>query len=124
MFNLYSEEALSKIKICEGTDLLVTNYNNFRYSDDTALIADSEIKVQRKREYWSKDKLFENVCDAYQQKGRDSRRSCVGQWEKKIAQVNKSKNLGIWTTSDGRSYMDIKGRIGQANNIWSVHLYG
>ena len=33
--------------MCDGVDLEGTNYNNLRYADDTALIADSEEKLQR-----------------------------------------------------------------------------
>ena len=33
--------------MCDGVDLEGMNYNNFRYADDTALIADSEEKLQR-----------------------------------------------------------------------------
>ena len=47
LFNLYSEEALRKIKTCDGVHLGGTNYNNLRYADDTAVIADSEEKLQR-----------------------------------------------------------------------------
>ena len=47
LFNLYSEEALKKIKACDGVDLGGTNYNSLRYADDLALIADSEEKLQR-----------------------------------------------------------------------------
>ena len=47
LFNLYSEETLRKIRMCDGVDLEGMNCNNFRYTDDTALIADSEEKLQR-----------------------------------------------------------------------------
>ena len=33
LFNLYSEEALRKIWICDGVDLGGVNYNNLRYAD-------------------------------------------------------------------------------------------
>ena len=38
--NLYSEESLRNIRMCGGVDLEGRNNTNFRYSDDTALIAD------------------------------------------------------------------------------------
>ena len=47
LFNLYSEEALSKIRKCEGVNMEGKNYNNLRYADDTALTAESEEKLQR-----------------------------------------------------------------------------
>ena len=33
--------------MCDGVDLEGTSYNNLRYADDTALIADSEEELQR-----------------------------------------------------------------------------
>ena len=33
--------------MCDGVDLEGANYDNIRYADDTALIADSEEKLQR-----------------------------------------------------------------------------
>jgi len=47
LFNLYSEKALKTIRMCDGFDLEGANYNNLRYADDIALIADSEEKLQR-----------------------------------------------------------------------------
>ena len=47
LFNLYSEEALKTIKMCDGVDLEGTNNNYLRYADDTALVADREEKLQR-----------------------------------------------------------------------------
>ena len=46
LFNLYSETALSKLTSKPGLQLGGRNYNNLRYADDTALIADSEEKLQ------------------------------------------------------------------------------
>ena len=45
LFNLYSKEALKTIRMWDGVDLEGTNYNNLRYADDTALIADSEERL-------------------------------------------------------------------------------
>ena len=47
LLNLYSEEALKTIRMCDGVDLEGTNYNNLQYADDTALIENSEEKLQR-----------------------------------------------------------------------------
>ena len=44
-FNLFSEKALSKIKISAGLQLGERNYNNLRYADDAALNADTEEKL-------------------------------------------------------------------------------
>ena len=52
---MYSEEALRKIKMCDGVDLEGTNYNNIQCADDTALIADSEEKLQRLLNVVTKD---------------------------------------------------------------------
>ena len=46
LFNLYSEKALSKIKVSDGLKLGKKNYNSLRYADDTILFADTEEKFQ------------------------------------------------------------------------------
>jgi len=46
IFNLYSEKAVSKIKLSAGLQLGDRNFNNLRYADDTALFADTEEKLQ------------------------------------------------------------------------------
>lgn len=43
---LYSEVAMREVRDMEGIDVNEENINNIRYADDTALIADSESKVQ------------------------------------------------------------------------------
>ena len=46
LFNIYSEMILQNIKHHEGVRVRGTNINNLRYAHDTALIADSEEKLQ------------------------------------------------------------------------------
>ena len=46
LFNLYSKKALREIRSITGLQLGQVNYNYLRYTDDTALIADSEQKLQ------------------------------------------------------------------------------
>ena len=47
LFNLYFEEAIRTLRMCDRIDLLGMNYNNLRYAHDTALIIDGEEKLQR-----------------------------------------------------------------------------
>jgi len=41
--------------MCDSVDLEGTNYNNLRYADDTALIADCDEKLQRLLNVVAKD---------------------------------------------------------------------
>nr|BDT61653.1 MAG: reverse transcriptase [Marsupenaeus japonicus endogenous nimavirus] len=125
LFNLYSEEALGKIKACEGVDLEGTNYNNFRYADNIVLIADSEEKLQS---------ILDIITRESERVGSEikSQKSCVMVTSKKalipeccvmvngiqIEQVNSFKYLGSWITSDGRSDTDIKYRIDLAKKAF------
>ena len=46
LFLLYSEVAMKEVRDKEGIKVNGKNINNIRYADDTALIADSESKLQ------------------------------------------------------------------------------
>ena len=157
LFNLYSEEALKTIRMCDGVDLEGTNYNNLRYADDTALFADSEEKLQKLLKVVAKeserlglrincDKTYVLVASKKVQAPVCS----VAVNSVQIKQIDQFKYLGSWITSDGRSDMDNRCRIGQAEQafmdmknllcarrlglgvrkcllkcyIWSVLLYG
>ena len=125
MFNLYSEEALRKIKTCDGVDLGRTNYNNLRYTDDTALIADSEEKIQRLLNVVTKksERLGLKVnCDkTYAMAASKKVQALVCSVtvdSVQIEQVEYFKYLGSWITSGGRSDRDIRCRIGQAKQVF------
>mgnify|MGYP001792881392 CR=1 FL=1 len=65
-FNLYNKKALSKIKTNAGLQLDERNYNNLWYADDSALIADTDEKLQVLNlgwEPWTNDKLPESISD-------------------------------------------------------------
>ena len=80
LFNLYIEETLRKIRMCNGVELAGMNYNSLRYADDTALIADSEEKLQRLLDVVTKESesialkinFEKNACDGCEQKGTGS----------------------------------------------------
>ena len=157
LFNLYSEEALSKIRMCDGVDLEGTNYNNLRYADDTALIADSNEKLQRMLDIVTQESekigLRINCEKTYVMvvsKKAQTPVCDVTVNNIQIRQVDRFKYLGSWISSDGRSDLDVKCRIGQAKQkfvdmknvlcsrklglsirkrmlkcyVWSVLLYG
>ena len=46
-FNLYTEPIFRVLKELPGLSVGGENINNFRYEDDTALVADSEEKLQK-----------------------------------------------------------------------------
>ena len=156
-FDLYSEGALRKKRMCDGVDLEGMNCNNFRYTDDTVLIADSEKKLLRLLNVVTKESerrgLKLNCEKTYvmvaSKKAQAPVRSVTVNTVQ-IEQGNNFKYLGSWITSDERSDMNIRCRIGQAKQtfmdmknvlcarnlglrvrtrlwnsyIWSVLLYG
>ena len=101
------------------------NINNLRYADDTALIAYSNEKLQ---------KILDRVVLESKKMGMVincnktysltvSRRKCpdckLNVKEKEIKQVDSFTYLGSIITSDGRSEIDIKCRIGMANSAFT-----
>ena len=125
LFNLYSEEALRKIRMCDGVDREGMNCNNFRYADDTALIADSEEKLKRLLNVITKEserlKLKLNCERTYvmvASKKAQAPVCSVTVNSMQIEQMNNFKYLGSRITSYGRSDMDIKCRIGQAKQTF------
>ena len=125
LFNLYSEEALKTIRMCDGVDLEGANYNNFRYADDTALFADSEEKLQRLLKVVAKESerlgLRINCDKTYvlvASKKAQAPVCSVAVNSVQIKQIDHFKYLGSWIKSDGRSDMDIRCRIGQAKQAF------
>ena len=105
----------------DGFDLEGMNYNNFRHADDTALIADSEEKLQRLLNVITKDSerlgLKLNCEKTYAMVANKKALALVCSVtvnSMQIEQMNHFKHLGSWITSYGRSDMDITCRIGQA----------
>ena len=47
IFNLYTEPIFRVVEELPGLSVGGDNINNFRYADDTALVADSEGKLQK-----------------------------------------------------------------------------
>ena len=47
LFSLYSEKIMNTVQDLEGVQIGDMNINNLRYADDTALIADSNEKLQK-----------------------------------------------------------------------------
>ena len=125
LFNLYSENALSKIKASAGLQLGDRNYNNLRYADDTALFADTKEKLQGLIDIVAVEsrklgltincnKTFSMVCTKKAQiPACHLNVNGTG-----IEQKDSFKYLGSWITSDGRSNKDIKCRIGMAKSTF------
>ena len=125
LFNLYSERALSKIKTKAGLQLGEKNYTNLRYADDTALIADSEEKLQTLLDTAAEEseklglsincqKTFAMACTR-KSNIPDCRLTVNGV---QIDQKDSFTYLVSLITSDGRSDKDIKCRIGLAKKTF------
>ena len=123
-FNLYSEMILRKLAEMKGVHVGSKNINNFRYADDTALIAESQAQLQE---------LLDRVVNASQEKGltinckktecmviskKESPRCDLRIRDAHIKQVQKFNYLGSVVTSDDRCNTEIKKRIGMAKDTF------
>jgi len=111
--------------MCDGVDLEGTNYNNVRYADDIALIADSEEKLQRLLKVVAKESErlgLRTNCDKTYVLAASKKAwtpvCSVAVNSVQIKQIDYIKYLGSWITLDGRSDMDIRCRIEQAKQAF------
>ena len=107
LFNLYTEKAFSESDELPGCIVGEENFNNLRYTDDTALLAESESTLQ-------------SIVDIVRQNSEEKRLSMNVRKTKTVVvcrdetpdvrivvngevleQVKKFKYLGRWITDDG-----------------------
>ena len=122
---LYSEVATREVRDMEGIRVNGENINNIRYADDTALMADSESKLQdivdKIVTECEKFGLSLNVkkthCMAISRKNETPKCQLIVNG-KVIKQVKQFSHLDSILTSDGRYDTEIKRRIGMAKNAF------
>jgi len=121
LFLLYSEIIMREIKDIDGIKVNGENINNVRYADDTALIADSESKLQHivDRIVSTSDRfgLSLNVKKTFCMvisKKKESPKCHLVVDDQSIKQVKQFSYLGSILTSNGRCDTEIKQRIRMA----------
>ncbi len=125
LFSLYTEMIMRKIKHMDGVKIGGFNINNIRYADDTAIITDSEQKLQtlmnklvkESRNFGleiNRSKTFSMVISKKSQNPKCKIKIDGTQ----IKQVEKFEYLGSLITSDGKSDKEIKRRIGIAKTVF------
>ena len=121
LFNLYQEMIMRVTLNMAGIKVGGININNIRYADDTALIATSQVNLQRlvdrvvvkSNAYGMEVNLKKTECMMMTKKENvpECRITIKGEM---IKQVNNFKYLGSNITSDGRCVIEMKCRIAQA----------
>ena len=121
LFSLYIEKIMSTVQDLEGVQIGDMYINNLRYADDTALIADSNEKLQKilDRVVLESEKMGLGInCKKKTYSLPVSRRKCpdckLSVKDKEIKQMDSFTYLGSIITSHERSETDIKYRIGMA----------
>ena len=121
LFSSYSEMIMREVKDMDGIKVNGENVTNARYADDTALIADSEKKLQdivdKIVTESQKIGLALNVKKTYCMvisKKKETPRCHLKSDGVVIKQVEQFNYLGSMLTSDGRCKTEIKRRIGIA----------
>jgi len=127
---LYSEVAMREVRDMEGIDVNEENINNIRYADDTALIADSESKVQDivGKIVTESEKLglalnvkTASFMDISKKKEAPKRQLIVN--EQVIKQVKQFCYLGTIITSHDRCDTEIKRRNSGKGNFQRTGKY-
>lgn len=125
LFNLYSEYLITEaIGDSKGVAIGGINFNNTRYADDTAIIAEHE------RELQDMITKLEASCKNYGMEMNLKKTKVMVIAKKpgtvcnimvngiKLEQVKDYKYLGSWITEDGKCEKDIQARIGQAKDAF------
>jgi hypothetical protein len=122
LFNNYTEPIFKTIEDLPGCKIGGRNYNNFRYADDTALVADSPEKLQN---------ILDKVDEISEQYGlkinikktkimvvsRDTDKEFdIKVQNQKLEKVEEFIYLGHLITSDGKYEREIKRRIAIAKS--------
>ncbi len=125
LFSIYTEMIMRSIADKEGIKVGGVNITNLRYADDTAIIADTEEKLQalldiivkeseRMGLSINKKKTFSMVISK-----KEKPPTCrIKIQEERITCVNQFVYLGSMITSDGRSEKEIRRRIGIAKTAF------
>ena len=128
LFNIYTEFIFREAEELEGITINGININNLRYVDDTALIADSEEKLQ---------KLVDVVKECSSEAGLDmnakkTKTMVVSKHPERdktidikidgetLEQVDQFKYLGTQVTDDARTEKELNCRIGAAKTKFSL----
>ena len=126
LFNLYSEIIMRDLSGLDGIKFGGRNVNNIRYADDTALIADSEEKLQDLVlglvRASSERGLKLNVAKTKVMvitKGDERIEASVSVNGQVLEQVERYKYLGSIVTRDARCVEEIKTRINIAKNAFN-----
>ena len=125
LFSLYTELIMRNISEYEGIKVGGVNLNNLRYADDTALMADSQQKLQD---------ILDKVVEESERKGLEinKKKSFTMVFSKKernpackvtvkgeiVEQAQSFSYLRSVVTCDGRSGSEIKRRIGIAKTTY------
>jgi len=124
-FNVYGEEIMETTEDI-GVQIGGRNINNLRFADDAALIADSQVKLQKPVDavaHTSKSKgLKINIRKTYCMvitHRKKTPRCDIHVRGQQIQQVTAVKYLESFITSDGQSDKDISARIGMAKAAYS-----
>ena len=125
LFNLYSEMILRDLEPLQGIAVGGQNVNNLRYADDTALIAESESKLQEELntvvESSRRKGLSINVkkteCMVIS-KDKTEKRCSLKIGDEMIKQVQRFNYLGSMITKDAKCDQEIRKRIGMAKTAF------
>lgn len=125
LFSLYGQKCMEEIEELEGIRVGGRNINNIRYADDTVLIADSEVKLQR---------IIDGLSTACRRRGlkintkkteamgltkkKEGIRLNMNEQGKTIKQVDNFKYLGSTITDKAECGKEIKIRIAQAKTAF------
>ena len=123
LYRTFSERIMQSIKNLEGVSVGGMNINKLRYADDTAVIANSEEKLQLLMT------TLREVCDTYGMKinnkknetevkvvAKDPERCLIQRNDIMINQTDTFTHLGTLITEDGRCTEEIMCRIAQSTN--------
>ena len=126
LFNIYSEMIMREIKDLEGIRIGGKNITNVRYADDTALIADSEVKLQSLVDCLVRESnrkgLNVNISKTQvlvTSKSNEQITANITIDGKRLEQVRRFSYLGSVLTQDGRCDHDIRTRIVIAKEAFS-----
>ena len=117
LFNIYSEVILNELDGVAGINVGGKNINNLRYADDTALVADSQEKLQSLVNILVRESEYKGLrvnaakTQVLVVSKRDAFPTNIYVNGQQLKQVRSFKYLGSTISEDGRCDSDIKTRI-------------
>ena len=118
LFNLYTEPIFRVLEELPGLSVGGKNINNFRYADDTALVADSEEKLQKivnkVKEQSENLGLYMNMSETKTMKvnkAGEERNIAIDVDGQELEQIRDFRYLGQIITDDGRCDKEVERRI-------------